>query len=117
MKAASAPAWSRPRPHRRAPLDRRSLFLRLRDRTGEIQLLVSEAVLGADYARLADLDVGDIVEAEGAITASKRGELSIEPKRVRLVTKSFRPLPEKWHGLTDVETRYRQLLIGHRRQP
>ena len=86
-------------------------FLRLRDRTGEIQLLVSEAVLGADYARLADLDVGDIVEAEGAITASKRGELSIEPKRVRLVTKSFRPLPEKWHGLTDVETRYRQRYV------
>ena len=55
-------------------------FLRLRDRTGEIQLLVSEAALGATYARLAELDVGDIVEAEGALTASKRGELSIAPR-------------------------------------
>jgi lysyl-tRNA synthetase class 2 len=86
-------------------------FLRLRDRTGEIQLLVSEATLGADYARLEDLDVGDVVEAEGRLTASKRGELSIEPRRLRLVTKAYRPLPEKWHGLTDVELRYRQRYV------
>ncbi len=86
-------------------------FLRLRDRTGELQLLVSEATLGADYARLSDLDVGDIVEAEGALTASKRGELSLEPLRVRLLTKALRPLPEKWHGLSDVETRYRQRYV------
>jgi len=86
-------------------------FLRLRDRTGEIQLLVSEATLGADYAKLEDLDVGDVVEAEGRLTASKRGELSIEPRRLRLVTKAYRPLPEKWHGLTDVELRYRQRYV------
>jgi lysyl-tRNA synthetase class 2 len=86
-------------------------FLRLRDRTGEIQLLVSQAKLGADYTRLEDLDVGDIVEAEGSLTASKRGELSIEPTRIRLLTKAIRPLPEKWHGLQDVETRYRQRYV------
>src|SRR5579883_3115847 len=86
-------------------------FLRLRDRTGELQLLVSQATLGEHYARLEDLDVGDVVEAEGALTASKRGELSIEPVRLRLVTKALRPLPEKWHGLTDVETRYRQRYV------
>jgi lysyl-tRNA synthetase class 2 len=86
-------------------------FLRLRDRTGEIQLLVSEATLGADYARLEDVDVGDVVETEGRLTASKRGELSIEPRRLRLVTKAYRPLPEKWHGLTDVELRYRQRYV------
>jgi len=86
-------------------------FLPLRDTTGEIQLLVSEAKLGAEYERLADLDVGDIIEAEGTLTASKRGELSIEPARLRLLTKSYRPLPEKWHGLTDVETRYRQRYV------
>jgi lysyl-tRNA synthetase class 2 len=86
-------------------------FLRLRDRTGEIQLLVSEATLGADYARLEDVDVGDVVEAEGRLTASKRGELSIDPRRLRLVTKAYRPLPEKWHGLTDVEMRYRQRYV------
>jgi lysyl-tRNA synthetase class 2 len=86
-------------------------FLRVRDRTGEIQLLVSEAVLGGEYERLLDLDVGDIVEAEGSLTASKRGELSIEPQRIRLLTKAYRPLPEKWHGLTDVELRYRQRYV------
>ena len=88
-----------------------SSFLRLRDRTGELQLLVSEATLGADYARLHEIDVGDVVESEGTLTASKRGELSIEPLRLRLVTKAYRPLPEKWHGLTDVETRYRQRYV------
>lgn len=86
-------------------------FLRLRDRTGELQLLISEAVIGEGYKALEDIDVGDIVEAEGALTASKRGELSIEPSRVRILTKALRPLPEKWHGLTDVETRYRQRYV------
>ena len=86
-------------------------FLRLRDRSGELQLFVSEAKLGADYARLGDLDVGDFVEAEGPLTASKRGELSIEPERLRLLTKALRPLPEKWHGLADVELRYRQRYV------
>ena len=86
-------------------------FLNLRDRTERIQLLVSEASLGEDYARLAEIDVGDFVEAEGALMASKRGELSIDPRRLRLVTKAYRPLPEKWHGLTDVELRYRQRYV------
>jgi lysyl-tRNA synthetase class 2 len=86
-------------------------FLRLRDRTGEMQLLVSQATLGADYERFAEIDVADFVEAQGALTASKRGELSIEPSRLRLVTKALRPLPEKWHGLTDVELRYRQRYV------
>jgi lysyl-tRNA synthetase, class II len=86
-------------------------FVRLRDRTGEIQLLLSRANLGDELDRLADLDVGDIVEAEGPLTASKRGELSIEPTRLRLLTKAYRPLPEKWHGLTDIELRYRQRYV------
>ncbi len=86
-------------------------FLRLRDRTGEMQLLVSQATLGDDYARLDDLDLGDIVETEGKLTASKRGELSIEPLRLRLLTKAIRPLPDKWHGLQDVELRYRQRYV------
>jgi lysyl-tRNA synthetase class 2 len=83
----------------------------VRDRTGEIQLLVSEAALGPAYDRLSELDVGDIIEAEGQLTASKRGELSIAPTAVRLLTKALRPLPEKWHGLTDVELRYRQRYV------
>ena len=86
-------------------------FLRIRDVTGEIQLLASQAILGDGYAALEDIDVGDVIEAEGDVTASKRGELSVEPRRVRLLTKALRPLPEKWHGLTDVETRYRQRYV------
>jgi lysyl-tRNA synthetase, class II len=86
-------------------------FLRLRDRTGELQLLISESALGEAYERLGEIDLGDIVEAEGALTASKRGELSIEPSRVRVLTKALRPPPEKWHGLQDVETRYRQRYV------
>jgi lysyl-tRNA synthetase, class II len=86
-------------------------FIRLRDRTGEMQLLMSEEKLGAEYARLETIDVGDILEAEGTLAASKRGELSIEPLRIRILTKSMRPLPEKWHGLSDVETRYRQRYV------
>ena len=86
-------------------------FLRLRDRTGEIQLLAGEAAMGAAYTALEDIDIGDFVEAEGTLTSSKRGELSIEPSRVRILTKALRPPPEKWHGLQDVETRYRQRYV------
>ncbi|HVJ91165.1 MAG TPA: amino acid--tRNA ligase-related protein, partial [Labilithrix sp.] len=86
-------------------------FLRLRDRTGEVQLLISQASMGEGYARLDEIDLGDIVESEGTLTASKRGELSIEPSRVRILTKALRPPPEKWHGLQDVETRYRQRYV------
>jgi lysyl-tRNA synthetase class 2 len=86
-------------------------FIRLRDRTGELQLLLSEEKMGAEYTRLHDLDLGDFLEAEGALTASKRGELSIEPLRIRIITKALRPPPEKWHGLQDVEARYRQRYV------
>jgi len=86
-------------------------FARIRDRTGEIQLMLDQAVLKGDYDRLGDIDVGDFVEAQGALTASKRGELSVVPSSLRLLTKAFRPLPEKWHGLTDVELRYRQRYV------
>ncbi|HRG97624.1 MAG TPA: lysine--tRNA ligase [Polyangiaceae bacterium] len=86
-------------------------FVRLRDGSGELQLLCDQAQLGAEYTKLDDLDIGDFLEAEGTLTASKRGELSLEPARLRLLTKAYRPLPEKWHGLSDVETRYRQRYV------
>jgi lysyl-tRNA synthetase class 2 len=86
-------------------------FVRLRDRTGEVQLLCDQSKLGDDYARLEDVDVGDILEAKGALSASKRGELSVLPSTFRVLTKSLRPLPEKWHGITDVEARYRQRYV------
>jgi lysyl-tRNA synthetase class 2 len=87
-------------------------FLKLRDGTGEIQLLIDQSAAPASvHERLKDLDVGDIVEAAGRLTASKRGELSVQPSSLRLLTKAYRPLPEKWHGLADVETRYRQRYV------
>ncbi len=86
-------------------------FIKLRDRTGEVQLLVDQSKVGDLYARLDDVDVGDILETKGAVSASKRGELSILPTTFRVLTKSLRPLPEKWHGITDVEVRYRQRYV------
>ena len=86
-------------------------FLKLRDGTGEIQLMLDQAAMGERYERLGDVDVGDFVEATGRLTASKRGELSVLPAEFRLVTKAYRPLPEKWHGLQDVELRYRQRYV------
>ena len=85
-------------------------FLRLRDRTGEIQLLLDEATC-ATYSDLSLLDVGDFVQAEGPLMATKRGELSVQTEAFSLLTKSVRPLPEKWHGLQDVELRYRQRYV------
>jgi lysyl-tRNA synthetase class 2 len=87
-------------------------FIRLRDRTGEIQLMLDQSAMKESYARLDDIDVGDIIEASGSLTSSKRGELSILPTgHLRLLTKAYRPLPEKWHGLQDVEVRYRQRYV------
>ena len=84
-------------------------FGTLRDATGEIQLFVQASVLGADaFARFTELDLGDWVGAAGEIIKTKRGELSIRVEDVTLLAKAVRPLPEKWHGLKDVELRYRQ---------
>ncbi|MEY2935073.1 MAG: hypothetical protein RL033_5822 [Pseudomonadota bacterium] len=86
-------------------------FLRLRDQTGEIQLFARRDVLGDDFARLEDIDVGDHVEARGPVIITKSGELSIDLHALRSLGKALRPLPEKWHGLTDVEQRYRRRYV------
>jgi lysyl-tRNA synthetase class 2 len=86
-------------------------FLRLRDQSGEIQLFIRKDQLGADFERLADIDVADHVEARGPVILTKTGELSIDVDGLRLVGKALRPLPEKWHGLTDVELRYRHRYV------
>src|SRR5215471_19725486 len=88
----------------------KAAFIRLRDRQGELQLFCKSDVTG-DFARLEDIDVADFVEAEGVPMVTQKGELSLEPTRLRLLTKALRPLPEKWHGLTDVELRYRQRYV------
>ncbi len=84
-------------------------FLDLRDGTGQIQIQARVDELGDDaYDGLISLDVGDIIGIEGTVFASKRGELTIRAEAWELLSKSLRPPPEKFHGLEDVETRYRR---------
>src|SRR5438067_3246117 len=64
-----------------------------------------------EFDRFADLDVGDIVGVTGPIFRTRRGEITLEIHSFQLLTKSLRPLPEKWHGLKDVEIRYRQRYV------
>ena len=87
-------------------------FLVLRDATGEIQLFCRVNALGEEaYNELKDLDVGDWIGAWGTMMRTRRGELSVAVQGFELLSKSLRPLPEKFHGLADKETRYRQRYV------
>jgi len=87
-------------------------FVVLRDATGDLQLFCRVNALGDErFAALKELDLGDWVGATGTVLRTRRGELSIAPDAVTLLSKSLRPLPEKFHGLTDTETRYRQRYV------
>ena len=87
----------------------KAAFFHLRDNSGNIQVYARRDLLGEEaYNQFKKWDVGDIAGVEGTLFKTKTGELSLEASLLVLVTKSLRPLPEKFHGLTDVETRYRQ---------
>lgn len=87
----------------------KAAFFHLRDASGEMQIYARRDLVGETaYEHFKKWDVGDIVGAEGQLFKTRTGELSLEASRLEMVTKSLRPLPEKFHGLTDVETRYRQ---------
>ncbi|MDI6815686.1 MAG: lysine--tRNA ligase [Actinomycetota bacterium] len=87
-------------------------FMVLKDRTAGIQLFLSIGALGEEqYRAFLDYDIGDIVGVTGIVFKTRRGELSIDVRDFSLLTKSLRPLPEKWHGLKDVETRHRQRYV------
>jgi lysyl-tRNA synthetase class 2 len=87
----------------------KAAFLKLRDRTGDIQVWVKKDQLSAqDFEVYKLLDLGDIVSVKGACTRTKTGELTLVAKEYRPLTKSLRPLPDKFHGLSDIETRCRQ---------
>ncbi|MEF2229978.1 MAG: lysine--tRNA ligase [Pseudodesulfovibrio sp.] len=87
-------------------------FFHLQDRTGKIQVYAARDDLGPDaYQVFKKTDIGDIVGVRGSLFRTKTGELTLKTKEFRLVTKSMRPLPEKYHGLKDVETRYRQRYV------
>ena len=84
-------------------------FIKLQDRSGQIQLRLERDRLPEDvYQAFKKWDVGDILGASGELFRTKTGELTVMADQVHLLTKSLRPLPEKWHGLSDQETRYRQ---------
>ena len=88
----------------------KTVFLPIRDTTGDMQLFINVDHLdAADFAEVVPrVDVGDIVGGEGVVFWTKRGEMSLLCSSLRVITKSLRPLPDKWGGLTDVEIRYRQ---------
>jgi len=84
-------------------------FFDIRDGSGKIQIYLSRNLLGDEkYEFLHDLDIGDIIGARGKLFRTKTGEITLEAADVGLLSKSLQPLPEKWHGLVDVEKRYRQ---------
>jgi len=86
-------------------------FAKIIDRSGGIQLFLQGEALGAAYEEFKGFDVGDIVGAEGTLFKTRTGELTVKVEKLRLLVKSLRPLPDKWHGLADVEQRYRQRYV------
>jgi len=87
----------------------KAAFIQLQDRNGRLQIYVGKNNIGDEaFEQFRKLDLGDIVGVTGRPFRTKTNELSLRAESLQLLTKSLQPLPEKWHGLTDVETRYRQ---------
>ena len=86
----------------------KAAFLDIRDGTGQIQGYLQRDVLGDDYNLLKDLDLGDFLGVYGKLTRTRRGEPSVSAQSITLLGKALRPPPEKWHGLQDVQQRFRQ---------
>ncbi len=90
----------------------KSCFLHVQDREGRIQVYARKDTLKSpDYDLFKKFDVGDIIAAEGRVFKTRTGEVTIVAEAIKLLTKSLRPLPEKWHGLKDVEERYRRRYV------
>lgn len=90
----------------------KSSFLHIQDASDRMQIFVKKDAVGDDsYAQFKKWDIGDITGFEGRLFLTKTGELTLLAESIHLISKSLRPLPEKWHGLTDVETRYRQRYV------
>jgi lysyl-tRNA synthetase class 2 len=89
----------------------KAAFAHIQDSSGKIQLYFRKDLLGESYSIVKKLDIGDIVGIRGNLFRTKTQELTLEVKDFKLLTKSLRPLPEKWHGLKDIETRYRQRYV------
>lgn len=90
----------------------KTCFMDMQDKTGRIQVYVRKDIIGEEnYALIKLMDIGDTVGITGTAFRTHMGELSIKANSVEMLSKSLRPLPEKWHGLKDVETRYRQRYV------
>lgn len=88
------------------------IFAQLRDQSGTIQLFVSRAAVGDEqFEQIAALDLGDWVGVHGTVMVTRAGELSVGVQSCTMLAKALRPLPDKWHGLSDVEVRYRQRYV------
>ncbi len=91
----------------------KSSFIKIQDGEGEIQLFLNRDVLGGAevYNPTKKWDLGDLIGGKGELFITKTGELSVRVSHIEMITKCLRPLPEKWHGLSDIETRYRQRYV------
>ncbi len=87
------------------------LFADLHDQTGKIQLFFQEKILGGLMGQTKLLDLGDIISANGEVIKTQAGEITINVSSFEILAKNLRPLPEKWHGLKDIEERYRQRYV------
>ncbi|MBS3906653.1 MAG: lysine--tRNA ligase [Syntrophaceae bacterium] len=84
-------------------------FIQIKDRNGKIQVYFQKEIVGEEpFQFFKRFDIGDFIGLEGKVFRTKTGELTLQVQKFRLLGKSLRPLPEKWHGLTDIEIRYRQ---------
>ncbi len=89
----------------------KACFAHVQDATGKIQIYFKRDILGERYSLIKSLDIGDIIGVKGRLFRTKTQELTVEVDEFSVVSKSLRPLPEKWHGLKDIETRYRQRYV------
>ena len=89
----------------------KTCFAHLRDQSGRIQLYARQDALGERYPAFTDLDVGDFIGVTGELFRTRTGELTVAVREFVFLAKAIRPLPEKWHGLKDVETRYRRRYV------
>jgi lysyl-tRNA synthetase, class II len=86
-------------------------FAKLEDSSGAIQIFLQHSALGASYDDFKTWDIGDVLGAEGVLFRTKTNELSVRVEKILLLTKSLRPLPDKWHGIADTEMRYRRRYV------
>ncbi|MBI4335785.1 MAG: lysine--tRNA ligase [Candidatus Omnitrophica bacterium] len=90
----------------------KSAFCDIRDQSAKIQIYIKEDIVGKDkFSVFEKLDIGDIIVTKGELFKTRTGELTVKVTEFTLLSKSLRPLPEKWHGLKDIETRYRQRYV------